>query len=246
MTSWFWAAHPRVAPRIRLFCFPYAVAGANVYRGWASRVPPDVEVVALQLPGRGPRLREPAVDRLEPLLQALRGAFLPYQGVPFVFFGHSMGAVLAFEFCRWLRRHGDAAPVHLILSGCEPPPPESDSPPPRRLSDTDLIAWMRSMGGTPEGVLDNAEYMQLVLPALRADLALVDAWRPMPEAPLDIPVTIMGARDDTLVPASVLEGWRDHTRSAYACHLFSGGHMFIRTEEASVLELICSVLVSGR
>ena len=119
-----WLAYREVNPRarVRMFCFPYAGGGASAYRGWAGPLPPDVEVCPVQLPGREGRLRDAPFDHPEPLVQALADALQPYfQGLPFVFFGHSMGAMLGFELARELRRRGQSLPLHLFVSGRRAP-----------------------------------------------------------------------------------------------------------------------------
>jgi surfactin synthase thioesterase subunit len=223
---------------MRLFCFPYAGASASAYRTWPERLPAGVEVWAAQLPGRGPRLRELPLTRPEPLLAALEAALAPHLGEPFAFFGHSMGGLIAFELCRRLRARGRPSPAHLFVSGREPPADDRRSTPVGSLSDAQLIARLRRYGGTPGPILENEELLELLLPAIRADFELLDAWRHVPEPPLAVPLTVLGGAEDALARPDRLDGWRAQAAGECALHLLPGGHFFIHTEEAAVLRLI--------
>src|SRR5262249_13687929 len=118
---WLACARPRPQADIRLFCFPYAGGGASVFRGWADGLPASVEVCPVQLPGRGTRFREPAFTRLPPLIEALAESLRPHLDRPFAFFGHSLGALVAFELARYLHQHQGREPVRLFVSGCGGP-----------------------------------------------------------------------------------------------------------------------------
>jgi surfactin synthase thioesterase subunit len=243
---WFWCPRRVPSRQIRLFCFPYAGASASAYRTWPERLPAGVEVWAAQLPGRGPRLRERPLTRPEPLLAALEAALAPHLGEPFALFGHSMGALIAFELCRRLRGRGRPLPAHLFVSGRAPPNHDRSSAPVRSLSDAQLIARLRRYGGTPAPVLENEELLELLLPAIRADFELLDAWRHVPEPPLAVPLTVLGGTDDPLTPPESLEGWREQTSGEWALHSVPGGHFFVHTEEAAVLRVISQRLEGAR
>lgn len=241
---WLWTPRPVARRRVRLFCFPYAGGSATAYRTWPDGLPPDVEMLAVQLPGRGPRLREPAIGRPGPLLDQIEGALSRYLDAPFAFFGHSMGAQIAFELTRRLRRQGRPLPAHLFLSGRRAPGrPIFPAPGPR--SHDDLLALLRRYGGTPPGVLENEELLEIILPPFRADLELLDAWRDEPEPPLDVDMTLLGGRDDPTPTIADIDAWRDQTRAHCALHVLPGGHFFLHTEEAAVLRLVSGVLVEA-
>src|SRR5690349_11863534 len=116
-----WVTRTKAHPQRRLFCFPYAGGGASIYRQWASLLPADIEVCALQLPGRENRILEPLFTQLEPLVRTLADVLQPYLDVPFSFFGHSMGALISFELARYLRRHHLPQPRRLLLSAHRAP-----------------------------------------------------------------------------------------------------------------------------
>ena len=239
---WLWTARAVERPRARLFCFPYAGSGAGVFRTWPKRLPPDVEVLAAQYPGRGTRHTEPLVRRIEPLLDGLELALSPNLDVPYVFFGHSMGGLLAFELCRRFARRGAPLPARLFLSARPAPGRERRSAPPGGRSDANLLEKLRRYGGTPPEILNDPEMLALVLPIFRADLEALDAFRVGPGEPLTIPLTVLGGDRDDAPALADLEGWRAYTLGGCAIHAIHGGHFFLHSAEAEVLRLVSAAL----
>jgi medium-chain acyl-[acyl-carrier-protein] hydrolase len=241
--SWVLQFRRKTGPRLRLFCFPYAGGGAAVYRGWAEQVQPEVEVCSVRLPGREARLAEPPFTRAADLAQALAGALEPLLDVPFAFFGHSMGALAAFELARELRRRGGPLPARLLVSGARAPGRPDREPPVRELPDTEFVAEVRRRyDGIPGAVLDNPELVQLLLPCLRADFTLVETYRPVDEPPLACPISCYGGLDDHHVSREDLEAWRGQTSSAFTLRMFPGDHFFLHSSESSLRRAICEEL----
>jgi len=224
-----WLAYREVNPRarLRLFCFPYAGGGASAYRGWAALLPADVEVCPVQLPGRESRLREPAFDRLEPLIQALLEALQPHLGLPFAFFGHSMGAMLSFELARELRRRGGPLPLHLFVSGRRAPQVPAREENIHDLPEPEFLAKLRELNGTPEEVLQHAELMRLLIPVLRADFAVNETYVFRPEEPLDLGISAFGGLGDEEVSREDIVGWSEHARRAFRLRMLPGDHFFL-------------------
>src|SRR5258708_2622210 len=166
--AWFPSVQSAAGAKLRLFCFPSAGGGASVFRGWGEHLPPGVAVLPVRLPGRETRLGEPPFDLMEQLIEALREAIAPYLDQPFAFFGHSLGAAIAFELARTL----PDPPACLLVSGARAPQLRRDHVPPPPPADEGLIQELRRLDGIPQELLDNQELMQLALPALRADTAL--------------------------------------------------------------------------
>ena len=165
-------------PRARLLCCPYAGGSAGIFRTWATYLPLDVELWALQYPGREERLLESAFTRVADLVataaQSIGGLL---EQVPYVIFGHSLGALVAFELIRELRRGGQPLPKSLFVSGARNPRFNAFKGNPRHLwPDPEFIGELRRIGGTPPDLLENEELMDLMLPTLRADFALVDTY----------------------------------------------------------------------
>jgi medium-chain acyl-[acyl-carrier-protein] hydrolase len=230
-SAWLHRFEARPDAAVRLFCFPSAGTGAATYRPWASLMPRHVEVCAVQLPGRENRLREPAFTSLTAMLEALRGALRPQIDRPFAFFGHSMGALVAFELARALQSDRAAAPAHLLLSGRRPPHiPEAEAPL-HALPDDEFIASInRRYGGIPDEILRERDLLALLLPGLRADMTLIETHRFEPGALLDCPLTAFGGSADTRAAREQLDQWRLHTRGPARVRMFDGGHFYLHDD----------------
>jgi surfactin synthase thioesterase subunit len=236
--SWVSVHKSRPQARLRLFCFPHAGAGASIYRTWSDDLPAEVEVCPVQLPGRENRLREPAVSQLPLLVEMLAGALWPYMDRPFAFFGHSMGGLISFELARQLRRLQHPGPVHLFVAGC--PAPQTPDPFPRisELPDRALVAELRRLNGVPALILQHAEMMRLVLPLMRADLALAEHYVYLAENPLDCPISAFGGRQDNAIRNEYLPGWREQTRSTFTLRVFEGDHFFLKSARTPLLQAV--------
>lgn len=235
-----WFAYPKPNPRanLRLFCFPYAGAGASVFRSWPDSLPAAVEVCAVQLPGRETRLMEHAFTRLSPLVQAIAPAILPHLDKPFAFFGHSMGALVSFELIRQLRREYGLSPAYLFVSACRAPQLSDPNVPIHTLTDAEFLQRLRLLNGTPRHVLEYGELMQLLLPILRADFALCETYVYSPEPPLDCPMFAFGGLQDALVPENQLECWHDQTSAFFSLRMLPGDHFFLHTVQPFLLQIL--------
>lgn len=233
-----WAVYPRRNPeaRLRLFCFPYAGGGATVYSGWWRGLPPEVEVVAVQPPGRESRLAEKPHHDLGELVAAMHEHLLPHlRERPFAFFGHSNGALMAFELARSLRRGGDPLPLHLFASGRPAPQLELDDPPIHHLPHDEFVQELRKLEGTPEEILQNQEILELLLPLLRADFSLGETYRFVPEAPLPFPLSAYGGVRDPEVPREHVEAWSEQAGAGFRMKMFPGDHFFVNGDRGLVL-----------
>jgi medium-chain acyl-[acyl-carrier-protein] hydrolase len=209
---------------LRLWCLPYAGGGAGVFRGWVA-APPGVVVVASQLPGREERFGEPAHDTHAPLIDELIGETAQIMP-PFALFGHSMGALLAFELARRMPAAGPGAPVALIVCGHRAPHLPNRYPQLRDLGGDELVEELRRLGGTPAEVFEQSELLELLLPLLRADFAVCESYEIAPGPPLCCPIIAFGGRGDRLVESWELEAWRQHTTGAFALRWLDGDHFF--------------------
>lgn len=238
---WVVCPKPNGTARLRLFCFPYAGAGPSIFRAWSDDLPREVEICAIQLPGREGRFKEPPFRRLAPLVQALATGIAPWLTIPFAFFGHSMGALVSFELTRELRRRGATTPVHLFLSGRRAPQvPEPD--PLHMLPEPELLAKLRAMGGIPEVVLREPELVALFLPILRADLTVIEAVDVALEEPLECPISTFGGTQDGRASRADLEAWRQHTRRDFTLEMLPGGHFFLQSARLSLLRSMSRTL----
>jgi surfactin synthase thioesterase subunit len=232
---WLQRLAPRPQAKARLFCFPYAGAGASVYRRWASEASEDLEVCAVQLPGRGHRLREPPLNGMADIVQALVEALSPHLGGRFAFFGHSMGAVVAYELARALASAG-RSPLHLFLSGRRPPRIPDPAAPLRFLDDKAFVAEIvHRYGGIPPEVLQEPDVLALLLPCLRADIAALETHQPGVARPLDVPISVYGGSEDRLTPIDHLHAWRSATTGAFRSRTFPGGHFYLEAQRQGLL-----------
>lgn len=224
--------------RLRLICLPHAGGGASGYREWPSYLPDHVEVLPVQLPGRENRFLEPAIDSMELLVGRLLEELSGYLDRPFAFFGHSMGALLAFEMTRRLCPRG-IEPVHLFASGCRAPHlPRSRSPDRHVLPDREFMAAVRALNGIPPEIAENHDLMDLVLPTLRSDFKLVETYGFRPRRPVRCPVSAFGGLQDKEVTRDDLEAWSRHTTGRFRVHLLPGDHFFVTSSRTSLLRLV--------
>jgi medium-chain acyl-[acyl-carrier-protein] hydrolase len=230
--------HP--AARLTMFCFHHAGGGASTFRAWPQLLPSEVEVAAVQLPGREGRLAEPAMTNCDAVVNAVL-AGLPLEA-PFVFFGHSMGARVAFELARALRRRGAELPLQLIVSGCRAPHVPRREELKHLLPDAELRAELARYAGTPKEVIANDELMAVLLPTIRADFEVIESAGFRSEPPLAIPITALGGTADEEVTREDLEAWREHTTAEFARRMFVGNHFFVQHARGQVVEAVAREL----
>jgi medium-chain acyl-[acyl-carrier-protein] hydrolase len=202
-----------------------------------------VEVLPVQLPGREARFREPAFTRLAPLVEALAGALRPYLDRPFAFFGHSMGALVAFELARRLRRGTGLQPVCLFASGCGAPQARDTETPIHTLPAAEFREELRRLDGTPREVLDNEELMDLLLPTLRADFALCETYTYTAGPPLDCPLNALGGLGDDTVSRRELAAWREQTTGPFRLRMLPGNHFFLHAAQRPLLQALTQELL---
>jgi acyl transferase domain-containing protein/surfactin synthase thioesterase subunit len=239
-----WIIRPQPNPdaRCRLFCFPYAGGGTSIFNHWSDRLPSEIEVCSIQLPGRENRLPEPPLSRLKLLIQTLTPIIKPYLDLPFSFFGHSLGAWVGFELARSLRRQNCPLPDHLFVSGSQAPQLPDLKAPIHRLPDEKFIAKLKSFKGTPEAVLQDTQLMAQFLPALRADFAILETYFYAEEAPLNCPITAFGGREDSQVHHEELSAWKQQTAAEFTLKMFPGDHFFLDSAHSDLLEAIATQL----
>ena len=215
---------------LQLFCFPFAGGGASAFRKWDTKLPGNIEVCAIQLPGREDRLLEPPFRQIGPLVNALSELVVIGLDKPFVFFGHSMGALVAFELSRRLRRLGGRQPDHLIVSGFRAPHLPDRQAPTYDLPETSFLEELRRLGGTPDEVLQSSELMTLFTPTLRADFALSETYAYVHEVPLECSISAFVGSDDQEVSYDEVAAWRHHTNGSFSLQSIPGDHFFLLRE----------------
>ncbi|GHF02333.1 thioesterase [Streptomyces longispororuber] len=242
-TPYIWRARqPR--SRHRLICFPHAGAGATAYADWAALLPPEVELVAVQLPGRQDRIAEEPFTEVGPLVSVLTHALRPVLGGSFSFFGHSCGAALAFELAKALRAKGQPGPDHLFLSA-QAAPGATGIRQLHALPDDEFRDAMLTLGGIDEEIANDEFVMDSLVPVLRADFALWERHRTAPDAPLDCPITVLAGEDDPQAPKESLEGWRAQTTAECAVLFHPGGHFYFLDSPGTVVSTLTEKMLGA-
>jgi surfactin synthase thioesterase subunit len=229
---------------MRLMCFPYAGASAMVYLRWRRKVPDWLEIRPVELPGRGERLLEALETDWDRLTDRLAVEIAGHTDEPYALFGHSMGALLAFEMAHKLDALGLPPARALVVSGAHAPSRRDNRRFAALESDEQLLAEMQRLNGTEAAVLASEELMALTLPVLRADFKLCGQYQRRARAPLNLPLHVLaGARDETT--DETLSAWQTETVARFSLDRFDGDHFFIQSREADVLATLCRYLRSG-
>ena len=225
-SSWFPGAD--AAAGLRLFWFPHAGGGTAAFESGRLAICP------VRLPGRESRLAEAPFENMSALVAALAGAIEPYLAQPFAFFGHSMGAAVAFELSRLLRARGNPLPRVLIASAARAPQYRRGHVPPPAPPDGQLIEELRRLQGMPADVLDDPAVMRAILPALKADAALYRHYIYAEGAPLACAICAYGGVDDPNVRPEHLAAWAEQTTAPFRVRCFPGGHFYLHSNREEV------------
>lgn len=235
---WFLSSEPHEAHRTRLFCLPYAGGSAAVYRPWMAALGPDVEVVSVQLPGRGWRLREVPLRSLELAADQVAEAIAEMDDRPFAIFGHSMGAWLGLEVVRRLEEMG-RRPLRFFASGRQAPGLGCTQPPLAHLTDEEFIGEVQQRyGGIPPEILAERELLQLLLPALRADIAMLEAHLHRPGRTIETPLHAIVGDADAMVSPEELAPWAEEVAGDFEVSILKGGHFYFQPDPNPLLELL--------
>ena len=227
----------------RLVCFPHAGGAASFYHPVSARLAPGTEVVAVQYPGRQDRFSEPAPTDLATIADLAYDALKGLLGqLPTGLFGHSMGALVAFEVARRMEADG-LAPVHLFVSGRGAPSIPRTGGRPR--DDAGIVAELRDMAGTDAALLADDELLEMILPAVRSDYAAVDGYRCAPGVTVRCPVTALGGDDDPRASLTDVRAWQGHTEGGFDMKVFPGGHFYLVEQAPAVIAELRSRLASG-
>ncbi|MCX4669941.1 alpha/beta fold hydrolase [Streptomyces sp. NBC_01381] len=243
-----WIRRYRPAPnaRARLLCLPHAGGSAPFYLPFARSIGPEVEVLAVQYPGRHDRFDEPGVDSIGGLADALLAEALPYGDRPLAIFGHSMGAMIAFELALRLEEKG-AGPLVVFASGRRAPSRRRADDSPVHLRDEEgLIAELRALNGTDTRVFEDKDLLRMALPAIRNDYKAAETYRYVPGPPLAAPVRGHVGDDDPRATLDEVRSWSEHTDGGFELRTYPGGHFYLSDQmqvvAAAVREQISDLL----
>jgi medium-chain acyl-[acyl-carrier-protein] hydrolase len=237
---------PAVASSIRLFCFPFAGGGAAAYQGWQRHAPPWLQVCPVELPGRGWLSNAALSETIDELAYQIASSLHKYTNSPYAVFGHSMGAILAYEVARNLEAAGQRQLVKFFPSGLGAPFLPRKRPPISHLPDSEFLEHVRELNGTVSEVFENDELLTVLIPILRADFAMCERYQFRTFPRLRCPITAFsGDRDEGTCNADML-GWSQLTTESFHSLEFSGDHFFIQTTEPQVVDAISKELAPHR
>ncbi len=228
MQPWFPYGEPDAQARVRLFCLPYAGGAASSYHPWWQLRDRDVDIVPVQLPGRENRVGEAPATDLHHLVDSLVEVVSGYG--PFALFGHSMGALIAYELAH---RTG---PERLFVSGAVAPGTLTGDGTTYRLPRHEVVGELRRLNGTPAAVLDDEDLLDLLLPRLRADWQVADTYRPS-TARVAAPISAFGGTSDPDVPLAGLLAWREHAEDVRT-RVLPGDHFFVDQHTRALVDLV--------
>ncbi len=237
---WLKIFKPNPAAKLRLICFPFAGGGAQFFRPWQAMLPPEVELCAVQLPGRESRFSEPPVQRADELIESfMADCPQPWENKPYAVFGHSMGGLLAYEWLRRIHTSNLTMPAGLIVSARRAPQKPDTRPPLRNLPEPEFIHELQCLQGTPQEVMQSRELLDLILPVLRSDFTLCETCSYQDHPPLDCPIFAYGGLQDHTVDRDEVDAWRQRTSETFTVRMFPGHHFFIQSDLQLFFQFLC-------
>ncbi len=243
--QWFVCPQPNPRADVRLFLFPYAGGTPTAFNKWSAEFPGNVETNIVHYPGRGSRFNEAPIKNFSVLVEGIYRAILPIVDKPFIFFGHSMGGMIAFELARTLHRQNNLQPKILFVASCAAPQLPNPNLPIHKLSDTEFIKSLLELNGISADVINHSELMELLLPSLRADFEAIENYKYIPdERRLTCPIITFGGSDDSRIQPEHLEGWSYQTSASFKSQYFSGDHFFINTVRQSIIAAMVAEIKS--
>ena len=243
MTPWFTIPTPRRTAKIRLVCFHYAGGGASIFQQWGSQLPEYIEVVAVQLPGREDRFKDQPIADINTVTTLLQVELSCLLDKPYAVFGHSMGAILSYEWLRAVKKNNWSSPFLYIPAGRQAPHIPNKSPPLCLSPDQEFVEGLiKKYPDTMRAALENTELRQLSMPKLRADFTLAETYEYKPGTTLDCPILALAGQQEYCIEEHELLAWENHTTNSISTSRLPGDHFFILSSRSALLYFISGKL----
>jgi medium-chain acyl-[acyl-carrier-protein] hydrolase len=237
--NWFVCPQANPGAEMRLFLFPYAGGGPAAFWKWSSGFPDQIETWIAHYPGRGSRYNEEPAKKMSGLVQGIFQAIPSLLDKPFAFFGHSLGALVAYELAHALHQNNLQHPIVLFASACSAPHLPDPHPPIHSLPDLEFVKTLRELKGIPDEIANQSELLELLLPTLRADFEIVENYQYNPsEQPLTCPIVAFGGIDDPHVHREHVEAWTSQTSSSFKSIYYPGDHFYLNVANDEVVQSI--------
>ena len=227
---------------MRLLCFPYAAGTASLFYSWQAHFPADIQICPVELPARAGRINDPMPASVAGLVDQFLEEAPPYFDRPFSLFGHSLGALIAFELARVMKDRRMPSPVRLFASACQAPQVFRSERPIHHLPDPEFIEALREIDGTPDEVLAHQELLGVLLPMLRADFRLADTYKYIPGGQLTCAITAVGGSEDESISRGDLVAWHSQTTGPFNLWMVRGTHFFLRFQGSKLAKMIATLL----
>lgn len=240
INKWFSVSKTKANPTLRVICIPYVGGSAAVYRNWDKYSNSNVQFLSLQLPGRGSRYSEQPYTEMNSLINDLSivmGELLLESNIPYIIYGHSMGALIGFELTRMIARKGYKLPSYVVVSGAAAPDivknEKKYSLPTEELKDI-----LRYYNGTPKEILEDDELLEMFLPCIRSDLEIVEEYKFTIDNLLPCSIIAIGGENDHLVSLSEIKQWENHTQKDFHYKLYEGDHFFLKDRAKDIVRYV--------
>lgn len=233
--------------KIKLFCFPYAGGSAVIYNQWKQYLDPEIELIPIELAGRGKRIQESLYTDVPAAIEDVYGIVSKMiNGAPFALFGHSMGGMISYQLYQMLREKGKYSPTHVFFSGRSAPHVKRpDEKKYHLLEEEEFKKEVINLGGTPPEFFDHPELLEVFLPLLKNDFRLAETDIHNGEIhPLECNISVFLGKDEDLATEQC-DGWKKHTKELCSIHYFEGGHFFLHDKTEQIVRLVNNTLLSG-
>jgi medium-chain acyl-[acyl-carrier-protein] hydrolase len=237
MSHWLTNSIPKHAS-IRLFCFHYAGGGASSFSSWRKLFTDDIVVCPIQLPGRESRFREPRITDFQALIDELYSQLLPHLQQPYIFYGHSLGGLIAYALTHKLNEAKLNLPLILFIGAHRAPHIPYPFPFSNGMDLTEIKKFLGKFQGIPESILHNEEWMKVLLPLIRDDLLLCESYKHTFSSPLPCPIHAFGGDFDPMVSPFEIYAWRKHTSAEFKTYFFPEGHFFLKSQQSALIDAI--------